>query len=157
MGTRPLDVDWVRYDLLLGNETDGEVAQKIGCSESVVRRRRVKLKIPPLCPSGRLGIEWGKWDAMLGQTSDAELARQIGCTWQNVRRRRVRLRIAVSVVSSPDPEPNSRLPITVDALRGASDVEIAAALEEEVVRRFPGTTLAELAVEAARRLRNRAR
>jgi DNA-binding Lrp family transcriptional regulator len=88
---KPRKIDWEPWDKYLGTASDWEVAKKMGCSVSPVRRRRAKLNIPAF--NRHAVIDWAQWDKELGKAHDRETAALAGCSLIAVEQRRERLGI----------------------------------------------------------------
>lgn len=69
---------------LLGKESDGAVARRIGCVRKDIQRLRTRLRIPPHNKFTRL-------EHLIGKVPDARLARRFGVSRNSVTRRRVAL------------------------------------------------------------------
>jgi len=72
------EVDWDAVKDF-GRMSDRELAAKLRCSSSAVRRQRTLRGIPPFRPDTRAkGIDW---DAIpdLGEVPDAVIAERVGC------------------------------------------------------------------------------
>jgi hypothetical protein len=79
-------VNWSIWDKYLGQNSDQELADKIGCDQTSVTYRREQLKIPPYRK-----IYWEQWDKYVGVESDTVLANRIGCSIAAVFHRRMKL------------------------------------------------------------------
>jgi len=87
-------IDWSKWEDQLGQVTDKELAEKIGCSVAAVTMRRGRLKIPASGDGGgRARIDWSQWDEELGTIGDKVLAQKAGCSLASVVLRRNKLGI----------------------------------------------------------------
>lgn len=110
-------INWTpEMDALLGTMTDNNLAEKIGCHNSTVWKRREQLAI---CAYGR--INWTpEIDALLGTMPDGDLAERIGCSLTAVRKRRERLAIRAYKRVNWTPETGSLLATMRDKMVAAS-------------------------------------
>jgi hypothetical protein len=83
MGAKTRNIDWSKWDHLLGTDIDTEIAKVIGCKQPVVTKRRNMLGIPPLRSRGYSKLS-AAVQAMLGKYPDGALGRLWGITNQSV-------------------------------------------------------------------------
>jgi len=92
------EVDWSRWDGLLGVIDDESLAPLIGCSVWAVGRRR--------CKRGIRHSRWVEWTpsalALLGRVSDTDAAAVLGCTHSSVRQKRLSLGIPLYRAEPPE-------------------------------------------------------
>ena len=95
-GYRPGSMRYkVNRDKLLGHVVDREIAQKYGCSETIVCWIRNEKGIPSMISQGKVTrFDWSRYDSLLGTMSDQKLSQIVGCNPVTVARRRRRLKIS---------------------------------------------------------------
>lgn len=79
----PEEVYWTPHALvLIGKVDDSEIAEMLGCDESVVAAKREEVDLPPPAIPNH---KWNpKWNHLLGKMPDSEVARRTGMSWQAV-------------------------------------------------------------------------